>query len=131
MNQLGAQLPHAARGETRSPFWVELPAGFNMEGKQVCWAPVRLKQKNGQRTSTVPGHRLQLLENHELKPETNQHWLLKGIRFEKLVLYRKEFQGPAAQLVVFREHKMKPGAPFHMNMPGPLRIGKVIPHRMA
>ena len=79
----------------------------------------------------MPGHRLQQLEGHELKPETNQHWLLKGIRFEKLALYRKEFQGPAAQLVVVREHELKPGAPFHLNMQGPLRIGKVIPLRMA
>ena len=66
-----------------------------------------------------------------MKPETNQHWLLKEIRFKKLVLYRKEFQGPSAQLVVFREHELKPGATFHINVPGLLQIGKVIPHRMA
>ena len=131
INRLGVQPLPAALDEPRYPFWIELPGGFNTEGKRVCWAPTKLKQRNGQRTSTVPGHRLQLLENHELKSETNQHWLLEGIRFKKLVLYRKEFQGPAAQLVVFREHKLKPRAPFHMNVPRPLRIGKVIPHWMA
>ena len=68
----------------------------------------------------MPAHRLRLLEGYELKPETNQSWLQKGIQFERLVLNRKEFQGPAVQLTVFREH-----------MPGPLRIGRVTPHRRA
>ena len=94
-------------------------------------APAKLKQRFGQKTGTVPAYRLQLLEDYELKPETNLSWLQKGIRFKKLVLHGKEFQGPAVQLVVFREHVLKPEAPFHMNVPGPLRIGEVTPHRMA
>ena len=57
--------------------------------------------------------------------ETNPHWLLKGVRLEKIVPYREEFQGPAAMLVVFREHERKPEAPFPFNVRGPLRIGKV------
>ena len=114
-----------------TPLWVELPRGFNTKGQRVCWAPASLKQRIGQRLGTVPMDRLRLLEKYELTAETNQHWLQKGIRFEKFDPYRQEFQGPAELLTVFREHERKPGCPFHMNVQGPIRIGKVNPRPRA
>ena len=68
---------------------------------------------------------------NKLTAETNQTWLQKGIRFEKFDPYRQEFQGPAKLLTVFREHERKPGCPFHMNVQGPIRIGKVSPRPQA
>ena len=114
-----------------TPLWVELTQGFNTQGQRVCWAPASLKQRIGSRTGTVPKDRLRLLENYELAVETNIRWLNKGIRCEKLDPYRQEFQGPAALLTVFREHECKPGSPFHMNVQGPIRIGKLNPRPKA
>ena len=73
----------------------------------------------------MPRRQLQQLEQYKLTTKTNPHWLQKGVRFKKIDLYREEFQGPTALLVVFREHERKPGAPFPFNVRGPLRIGRV------
>ena len=82
------------------------------------------KTVNGQ-TYRVLAKQLQDLKGYELRPSTNQEWLQKGIRFENVDLYRKEINGPAAQLVVFRDHPRMGGAPFHTDHPGPTHIGKL------
>merc|ERR1711929_50033 len=79
----------------------------------------------GRRSVAVSRRVLRQLEQYDLPVETNPHWLAKGLRLEKVVPYRDEFQGPAALLVVTREHERKPGAPFPFNVNGPVRIGKV------
>ena len=78
-----------------------------------------------QQRGTVSRKVLQQLEQYDLPVETNPRWLHKGIRLEKVVPYRDEYQGPAAMLVVLREHERKPGSPFPFNVSGPTRIGKV------
>ena len=128
VNRLREDPPPTEEAALKGPFWVDLHQGFNTKGQRVCWAQGNLKQRTGprrQRQGTVPRRHLQLLEQYELTAKTNQHWLLKGIRFERIDLYRQEFQGPAALLTVFRDHERKPGAPFHMNVQGPIRIGRV------
>ena len=78
-----------------------------------------------QQRGTVSRKVLQQLEQYNLPVETNPHWLHKGIRLEKVVPYQDEYQGPAAMLIVLREHERKPGSPFPFNVSGPIRVGKV------
>ena len=68
---------------------------------------------------------------YELKPETNQSWLLQGIWLEKVDLYRDEFGGPGALLTVFRDHHRMAGAPHNVNHPKQTRVGRVILARKA
>ena len=82
------------------------------------------KRVDGQ-TYRVSAKQLQDLKGYELRPSTNQEWLQKGIRFENVDLCREEINGPAAQLVVFRDHPCMGGAPFHTDHPGPTHIGKL------
>ena len=60
-----------------------------------------LKSKEGTSKAVT---NLTELTQYDLISETNQDWSSRGIRLEKVVLYREEFQGPAAQLSVFRDH---------------------------
>ena len=121
--------PRPATGDVPpGPLWVELHQGFNTQGQRLCWAPATLKGRVGpkkQQRGAVSRKVLQQLEQYDLPVETNPHWLLKGIRLEKVVPYRDEYQGPAALLMVLREHERKPGSPFPFNVSGPTRIGKV------
>ena len=121
--------PRPATGEAPpGPLWVELHQGFNTRGERLCWAPATLKGRGGpkgQRQVAVPRRVLHQLEQYDLPVETNPHWLSKGLRLERVVPYRNEFQGPAAMLVVTREHDRKAGSPFHFNVRGPTRLGKV------
>ena len=121
--------PRPATGEAPpGPLWVELHQGFDTRGERLCWAPATLKGRGGpkgQRQVAVPRRVLHQLEQYDLPVETNPHWLSKGLRLEKVVPYRNEFQGPAALLVVTREHDRKAGSPFHFNVRGPTRVGKV------
>ena len=81
-----------------------------------------LKSKKG--TSKVVTNLTELTQ-YDLIPKTNQEWLSRGIRLEEVVLYREEFQGPAAQLIVFRDHPKMGGAPFNVNRPKNMRVGMV------
>ena len=121
--------PRPTTSETSpGPLWVELHQGFNTQGQRLCWAPATLKGRVGPkhwRQGALSRKALRQLEQYDLPVETTPHWLSKGIRLEKVVPYRDEFQGPAALLMVLREHERKPGAPFPFNVSGPLRIGKV------
>ena len=81
-----------------------------------------LKSKKGTNKTVT---NLTELTQYELIPETNQEWLSRGVRLEKVVLYRDEFKGPAAQLIVFRDHPKMGGAPFNVNRPKTTRVGKV------
>ena len=121
--------PRPATGEVPpGPLWVELHQGFDTQGQRLCWAPATLKGRVGpkeQRQGAVSRKVLRQLEQYDLPVETTPHWLSKGIRLEKVVPYRDEFQGPAALLIVLREHDRKPGSPFPFNVRGPTRIGKV------
>ena len=121
--------PRPATGDAPpGPLWVELHQGFDTQGQRLCWAPATLKGRVGpkkQRRGAVSRKVLQQLEQYDLPVETNPHWLSKGVRLEKVVPYRDEYQGPAALLMVLREHERKPGAPFPFNVSGPTRIGKV------
>ena len=83
----------------------------------------RQVQENGQREN-LPSVS-QTASGCELRPEKNQEWLQKGICFENLDLHRNEIQGPAVQLVVFRDHPHMGGAPFHTDHPKPTHIGKL------
>ena len=93
--------------------------------------PVKLKKTIGEQIYLIPASQLKALEGYKLRPETTQAWLQKGIRFEKLALYREEVDRPAAQLVVFREHPRMGGSPFHTDHPNRTRIGKVTLHRIT
>ena len=48
---------------------------------------------------------------------------------EKVVLYREEFQGPAAQLCAFRGHPKMGGTPYDVNRPENTRVGMATPGR--
>ena len=48
---------------------------------------------------------------------------------EKVVLYRKESQEPAAQLCAFRGHPKMGGAPYDVNRPKNMRAGVATPGR--
>ena len=89
--------------------------------------PAEFRKKFDGQTYQVTAKQLQDLKKrgYELRPSTNQEWLQKGIRFENVALYRDEIHGPAAQLVVFRDHPHMGGAPFHTDHPGPTHIGKL------
>ena len=89
--------------------------------------PAKLLRSKRGASKTV--NNLEELARYELRPETNQEWLSKGVRPEKLVLYRDEFKGPKAQLTVFRDHPRMGGAPFSVNRPKPTRVGQVTLHR--
>ena len=87
--------------------------------------PAEFRKRVDGQTYRVSAKQLQDLKGYELRPSTNQEWLQKGIRFENVDLYRKEINGPAAQLVVFRDHPRMGGARFHTDYPGPTHIGKL------
>ena len=112
-------------GKIQSPIWVVLSKGINTQGERVCWMPAEFRKRVNGQTYRVSAKQLQDLKGYELRPSTNQEWLQKGIRFENVDLYRKEINGPAAQLVVFRDHPRMGGAPFHTDHPGPTHIGKL------
>ena len=114
-------------GKAQSPLWVILRQGINTRGGRVCWMPAEFQTKFDGQTYQVTARELKRFmdKGYELRPATNQEWLQKGIRLEQVVLHRKENHGPAAQLVVFRDHPHMGGAPFHTNHPGPTHIGKV------
>ena len=116
-------------GKADSLLWVELQRGVVTKGQQACWAPVKLKRHNGKRRSTVPASDFKKLAQYKLRPETNQSWLMKGIRFEKLDLHREEFEAPGALLTVFRDHPRMPGALYNVNKPKPTRVGRVTIHQ--
>ena len=94
-----------------------------MRGQRVCWMPAKLLRSKRGASKTV--NNLEELAQYELRPETNQEWLSKGVLLKKLVLYRDEFKGPAAQLSVFRDHPKMGGAPFNVNHPKTTQVGKV------
>ena len=48
---------------------------------------------------------------------------------EKVVLYREESQGPAAQLHAFRGHPKMGGTPYDVNRPKNMRVGMATPGR--
>ena len=116
---------HPIAGKAQSPIWVVLPKGIHTRGERVCWMPAEFRKTINGQTYHVSAEQLQGLKGCELRPSTNQEWLQKGIRFEEVALYRKETQGPAAQLVVFRDHPHMGGAPFHTDHPKPTHIGKL------
>ena len=92
--------PSTLGGQHTPVLWVGLPKGVVTRGQRVCWMPATfLKSKKG--TSKVVTNLTELTQ-YDLIPKTNQEWLSRGIRLEEVVLYREEFQGPAAQLIVFR-----------------------------
>ena len=68
--------------------------------------PAEFQTKFDGQTYQVTARELQNLKDkgYELRPSTNPEWLQKGIRFESVALHRDETHGPAAQLVVFRDH---------------------------
>ena len=110
-------------GQYTPLLWVGLPKGVVTRGQRVCWMPATfLKSKKGTNKAVT---NLTELTQYNLIPETNQDWLSRGVRLEKVVLYREEFQGPAAQLIVFRDHPKMGGAPFNVNRPKTTRVGKV------
>ena len=121
------QPPLPLIGKVQSPLWVVLSKGINTRGGRVCWMPAEFQTKFDGQTYQVTARELQNLKDkgYELRPSTNQAWLQKGIRFESVALHRDEIHGPAAQLVVFRDHPHMGGAPFHTNHPGPTHIGKI------
>ena len=87
-----------------------------------------LRSKRGD-SKTV--NNMEELAQYELRPETNQEWLNKGIRLKKLALYRDEFKGPGAMLTVFREHPRMGGAPYNVNCLKPTRVGRVTLHHKS
>lgn len=121
------QTPATALGKANSLLWVGLPRGVNTRGQRVCWVPAKLKK--GKHRSTVLASSLEELAQYELRPETNQTWLQKGIPFKRLDLHRQEFGGPGALLTVFRDHHRMSRAPYNMNRPKPTRIGRVTIHQ--
>ena len=48
---------------------------------------------------------------------------------EKVVLYREESQGPAAQLCAFRGRPQKGVTPYDVNRPKNARVGTATPGR--
>ena len=118
--------PHPALPDvTAIPIWVELLDGLYTGDMRVSWALAKLKWRVDGHTETVPREAFNQLSRCELKPETSQNWLQKGLKFERLSLYQREFNGPAVQLMVARSHPHQGGAPFHFNHRGPFWIGGI------
>ena len=115
--------PSTLDGQHTPVLWVGLPKGVVTRGQRVCWMPATfLKSKKGISKAVT---NLTELTQYDLVPKTNQKWLSRGIRLEEVVLYREEFQGPAAQLSVFRDHPKMGGAPYNVNRPKNTRVGRV------
>ena len=115
--------PSTLDGQNTPVLWVSLPKGVVTRGQRVCWMPATfLKSKKGTSKAVT---NLTELTQYDLVPKTNQKWLSRGIRLEEVVLYREEFRGPAAQLIVFRDHPKMGGAPYNVNHPKNTRVGRV------
>ena len=121
--------PDLAVDNHNTLLWVSLHKGLITRGQRVCWMPARLMK--GKRGNSEPVTDLKEVAKYKLKPETNQSWLSRGIRLEKVDIYREEFGGPGALLTVFRDHHRMAGAPHDVNHPKETRVGRVILARKA
>ena len=98
--------------------WMIAPDGIQSGGRTAWWEAVSLVQSGRQ---PVPAHRL---EGKLLIPRLNVDMLKKGLRAERLSLFREENQGPAILLslnkINIHKHVLNRSL---VQVKGPVRLG--------